>query len=357
MGRVARRDGGSGRGAGPGRAGPPPYSGRARWGAGLGALALAVLAAAGCGSSPGTAGSGHPAGTADVAYAGSLAYLNEKFVGPAFARATGYAYQGRGAGSDALSAEIAAGEISPGVFISVGPGPITALEPKFTRWYIQYAATSIVVAYNPHSKYASQFRAIAAGREPLRDLFTLMERPGFLLGRTDPNIDPQGRAFVYMLELAQAAYHLPAGTVTRILRGPAASSSSSQIFDETSLDSHLQAGQLDAASAFLSQAIQLHLPYIPLPPAINLGDAALAARYHTASITIAGNVTKHGEPLVLDITLIGKPSPAARAYVRFVLSPAGRELYSRRGGYALLTPTASGDRAAIPAAIRGELGG
>ncbi len=325
-------------------------------------LVVAILAVAGlvagCGvSSAPSAGSVRPSGTADVAYAGSLVYLNEKLVGPAFSAKTGYSYTGRGAGSAALSAEIASGEISPNVFISVGDTPIKPLMPRFTKWYVRYAATSIVLAYNPASRYASQFEAIASGKKPMADLFRLMEQPGFQLGRTDPNIDPQGQAFVYMLELAQRKYHLPADTVTRILHGPPASSTSAQIFDETSLEAHLQAGQLDAASAFLSEAVQLHLRYIPLPAAINLGDPAYAARYKQASITIAGNKTLHGGPLALDITTIGtKDQQAASAFVSYVLSPAGRAIYAK-GGYTLLTPTAFGDAAAVPAAIRHELGG
>ena len=133
----------------------------------------------------------------------------------------------------------------------------------------------MVVAYNPKSKYASQFKAIADGKKPIRDLFTLLETPGLKLGRTDPNIDPQGRDFIFMLELAQKHYHLPADTVTKILGGPARHRPPRpQIFAESSLDSTLQSGQLDAASAFITQAIELHLTYIKLPAAINLGDFA-----------------------------------------------------------------------------------
>lgn len=156
-----------------------------------------------------------PSGTVNVAYASSLEYLDEKVVGPAFTKAEGYTYSGRGASSGDLEADIASGEISPNVFESVGGDNITPLEPKFTNWYVQYAGTSIVVAYNPKSQYASQFAAIASGKEPLSNLFTLMEQPGFKLGRTDPNIDPQGRDFIFMLELAQSYYHLPASTVTK----------------------------------------------------------------------------------------------------------------------------------------------
>lgn len=333
----------------------------------LAAVACLGLAAAGC-SSSGSGGSGNsgggkakPAGTANVAYAASLAYLNEQVFGPAFTKATGYKYQGTAGPSDGLSAEIAAKAIFPNVFISVGGKPIEDLGAKLSKWYVQYAATSIVVAYNPASKYASQFQAIASGKKPMKDLFTLMAQKGFQLGRTDPNTDPQGRAFIYMLELAQMKYHLPKNIVTKILGGPLASAKSTQIFEEAALDSRLQAGQVDAASAYLSQAKQLHLHYITLPNDINLGDSAMAGQYAKASITITGSSgkeTKTGSPLTLDITTItgAKDGAAGTAFVAYVLSPAGRALYANKGGYTLLTPTLTGSKSAVPAAIRKELG-
>ncbi len=239
-------------------------------GARLGALlAMTLLAAAGCGSSSSSSTSSQKlSGTANVAYASSIQYLNEKIAGPAFTKDKGYTYSGRSGASGELSSGIAAGEISPNVFESVGGDNITPLEPKFTKWYVQYASTQIVVAYNPNSKYASQFKAFADGSKPLSGLFTLMETPGFKLGRTDPNIDPQGRAFIYMLELAQSHYHLPSSTVTKIVGSPISSPKSPQVYAEASLDATLQSGQLDASSAYLNQAIQLHLPYISLPAAI-----------------------------------------------------------------------------------------
>jgi len=334
---------------------------------GLIALACLGLTAAGC-SSSGSGGSGNagggnatPSGTANVAYAASLTYLNEKVFGPAFASATGDKYQGTAGPSDGLSAEIAAKTIFPNVFISVGGKSIESLGSKFTKWYVQYASTSIVVAYNPNSKYAPQFNAIASGKKPISDLYRLMEQPGFQLGRTDPNTDPQGRAFIYMLELAQMKYHLPKDTVTKILGGPLASAKSTQIFEEAALDSRLQAGQVDAASAYLSQAKQLHLHYITLPPDINLGDASFADNYAKASITItdsSGKDTKTGSPLTLDITTISgaKDAAAGNAFVAYVLSPAGRSLYAKQGGYTLLPPTLTGPASAVPASIRKELG-
>jgi molybdate/tungstate transport system substrate-binding protein len=209
----------------------------------------------------------------NVAYASSLTFLNEKMVSSPFKSATGDTFSGTANASGTLSDDILANEISPNVFESVGGDNITPLEPKYTKWYIQYAGTSMVIAYNPKSKYASAFKAYADGSKSLKSLFTLLETPGLKLGRTDPNIDPQGRDFIYMLELAQSYYHLPSDTVAKILgTSTFGSASSSEIYAETSLDSTLQSGQLDASSAFITQAKELHLDYIPLPTAINLGS-------------------------------------------------------------------------------------
>jgi molybdate/tungstate transport system substrate-binding protein len=348
--------------AGPGARG----RGRRPWRLPVLMIVCAGLVAAGCSSSSGSSGSSaSPSaaakGTASVAYASSLEFLNEKVAGPAFTKATGYKYTGRGDSSGALEADIASKEISPNVFEAVGGDNIMPLQPKFTKWYIPYAGTQMVVAYNPKSKYASDFKAYADGSKPLQGLFTLMQTPGFKLGRTDPNIDPQGRDFIYMLELAQMYYHLPADTVSKILgTSDYGTSSSSQIYAESSLDATLQSGQLDASSAFITQAVELHLPYIKLPSAINLGDAALADQYAKATVTIKPpgmpKTTKSGSPQVIDITIIGKPTPAGTAFVKYTLSPAGLAQY-KQGGFTLITPTINGDASAVPSAVKSELGG
>jgi molybdate/tungstate transport system substrate-binding protein len=329
-------------------------------------LICAALLAAGCGSSsnsPGSSSSSSPAvhGTASVAYASSLQFLNEKVASPAFTKATGYQFTGHGDASGALEADIAAKELTPNVFESVGADNITPLEPSFTKWYIPYAGTQMVVAYNPNSKYASQFKAYADGSKPLKGLFTLLETKGLKLGRTDPNIDPQGRDFIYMLELAQMYYHLPKDTVSKILgTSDYGTANSSQIFAESSLDATLQSGQLDASSAFITQAVELHLDYIKLPPQISLADASMASQYAKATVTIKPpgkpKTTKSGSPQVIDITIIGKPTPAGTAFVKYTLSQTGLAQY-KAGGFTLITPTVVGDSSAVPAAIRNELGG
>src|SRR5580704_6664884 len=125
------------------------------------AITCIGLAAAGCGSSnSGASGTPKKTGTVNVAYASSLEFLNEKDFAPAFEKASGYKYSGTAGASGDLESDIAAGEIHPNVFESVGGDNITPLFPKFTKWYAQYAGTSMVVAYNPNGKYASKFKAI-----------------------------------------------------------------------------------------------------------------------------------------------------------------------------------------------------
>ena len=335
--------------------------------AALAGIVCLGLVAVGCSSSSSTASgkssasasaSAKPTGTVSVAYASSLEYLNEKVVSPAFTSAEGYKFSGRGAASGDLETDIASGEISPNVFESVGGDNITPLQPKFTKWYVQYAGTSIVVAYNPNGPHAAEFKAIADGSKPICTLLSsALQTPGLKLGRTDPNVDPQGRDFIYMLQLAQSYCHLPSDTVAKILgTSDFGTASSSQIYAESSLDATLQSGQLDAASAFITQAIELHLAYIKLPDAISLASAADAAAYKKATVKLENGMVKSGSPQVIDITTIGTPTPAGIAFVKYTLSPTGLAQY-KAGGFTVLTPTVFGDSSAVPAAIKSELGG
>ena len=329
-------------------------------------LAIAAVAAGCSSSSSSSAGSG-PTATASsqatgsakasgpvfLADASSLSFLNDHLVSSAFTAATGYTLDSQANSSGTLEADIAAGEIHPGVFEAVGGDNITPLEPKFTSWYVQYAGTAMVLAYNPNSKYASQFKAIGDGSKPLSSLFTLLQTPGLKLGRTDPNTDPQGRDFIEMLELAQMYYHLPSDTVAKILgTSDFGGASSSQIYAESSLDSTLESGQLDAASAFVTQAVEQHLSYIKLPPQIDLSSAALASTYKKSAVTIKSG-TKHGSAQVIDITIIGTPTPAAIAFVKYTLSAAGLAQY-QQGGFSL--PAIKVVGTGVPSAIASELG-
>ena len=293
-------------------------------------------------------------GTASVAYAGSLELFAATDLGPKFEAATGDSFQGRAAGSSTLASEILSQEISPGVFMSIGKKNIKRLWPaKRSKFVIQLATDPLVVAYNPSSKFASQFAAIANHKKPLSALFKLLSTPGIRIGRTDPNADTQGIFFILMMKLAQSTLHLsydPATTVLGVTKStpfglPA------QMVDEDSLITDLQAGEFDASSAYLTQAIQYHLHYITLPPSLNFAVSSEVSHYAKVSLRLTDGTVEQGELITLDITLVlptsakTKPSPANQAaddtFVAWILSANGRAQL-RIGGYPLTRPVFTG---------------
>ncbi len=337
--------------------------------AGAVATALPLLAISGCGSTPSSPATGGTHGTASVAYAGSLQLLATSVLGPKFEAATGDTFQGRGAGSTTLAQEILSNELSPGVFMSVGKKAIKMLWPDRSKFVIQLATDPLVVAYNPKSQYASQFAAIASAKQPIGRLFTLLATPGLRLGRTDPNADPQGVYFELMMELAPKVLGLsedPAADVLGV--SPAAPfGKPSQIVDETALVSDLQSGDFDATSAYLSQAIQYHLPYVALPASLDFADPSQSASYATVSLTLKNGTVDTGEPITLDETLVQPPTSgpapsqadvaADDAFAAFMVSSTGRQIL-KAGGYDVVPPQFTGasrsdtPSSALPADVR-----
>jgi molybdate/tungstate transport system substrate-binding protein len=231
--------------------------------------------------------------------------------------------------------------------MSVGKKNIKRLWPVGrSKFVIQLATDPLVVAYNPQSKFAPEFNAIADHKASFASLFTLLSSPGIRVGRTDPNADPQGVYFILMMELAQSTLHLsfdPATTVLGVSKStpfglPA------QMVDEDSLITDLQAGEFDATSAYLTQAIQYHLHYITLPQSLNFAVPADSANYGKVSIRLTGGTVDQGDLITLNITLVlpanAKSAPSAAdqaaddAFVAWIVSGAGRAQL-KKGGYPL----------------------
>lgn len=311
-------------------------------------IALTMLGGiAGCGASS-TPPAAKPAGQVSVAYAGSLQWVDDQEIGPAFTQATGNRYEGRGGGSFGIAQEIRSGTIPANVFESLGYAPIRLLEPRLTTWAVSFAASPLVVAYNPKSPFAPQLNAIRDGRRPLKELFLLMANPTFHLGRTNPNTDPQGQAFYWMMELAAKHYGLGAHWAQTVL-GPL--DNPRQVYSEEGILTVLQAGGLDASSAFLSEAKERHLDYIVLPNWLNFADPSDNSWYHQATITLNNGKTVQGQALTVDITTVGRPTAAAQSFVRFVLGSHGRSLM-QRAGFDTFTPSVLGNPKAVPSGIR-----
>lgn len=228
----------------------------------------------------------------DVAYAGSMGSLMEGPIKDAVSKRFGIELHGRAQGSSALARLIDGGNIRPDVFISITPSPMQiVLKGGKAETAEPIAKTEMVIAYSPVGQFAATFAA-AEGPGAMA-WWQILEQPAIRFGRTDPTTDPQGRNIVFTMELA-AQYYAQPDLVKRIL-GEAVNPT--QIFPEPTVLARLQAGELDASSAYKVQPAPLKLPYLRLPDAINLASDRLKSDYAQVSLTLEGKVY-HPEPLV-----------------------------------------------------------
>ncbi len=259
-----------------------------------------------------------------VAFAGSMGSLMDGGVKPTIAKSLGAELQGRAQGSTALANLIIAGSIRPDVFISVTPGPMRAvLKAGKAQKAIPIARTEMVIAYSPKGQFASELaKANQPGAKPW---WQILETRGLRFGRTDPDTDPQGLNIIFTMQLAASLYRQP-DMVEKIL-GPQINPK--QIFQEPEIMARLQAGQLDASSAYKTQPEALGLPFVPLPKEINLGDASMESEYDHATIGLNGK-TLHPAPLVFYAAVLKdapQPTLAAR-FLAWLQGPEAREIFS-----------------------------
>jgi len=277
--------------------------------------------------------SAHAAGVLKVAYAGSMGVVMDKALGPAFATANGVAFQGTGQGAYGLARLLAAKKLQADVFVSVTPGPMRLLQTAgLVKDAAPIASTAMVIAYSPKSRFAPAFKAAADGKPPW---WQVLRSPGLRFGRTDPATDPQGRNIIFTMELAELFYRVPG--LARGLLG--AVNNQAQIFTEASLLSRLESGQIDASSGYQSAVASRRLPYVTLPPEINLSDPAYAAKWYAqATLPMAqpdGTTTNaHPEPLVFYAGVLedAPSSDLARRFVAFLTSAEGQRTL-REAGY------------------------
>ncbi|MBV8528495.1 MAG: extracellular solute-binding protein [Candidatus Dormibacteraeota bacterium] len=289
------------------------------------ALALAglLLPLSACG---GSAGSGSTApsptsskGALSVLYAGSLVNLMEHDLGPAFARATGYVYEGYGAGSTELVSQIKGGVRYGDVFISASPTANAGLQGSANRnlvsWYATFAKAPLVLGYNSNSQFAADFRS--------KPWYQVIMESGIRIGRTDPTLDPKGKLTVDALTQAASTLSIP--SLTSALPNFA-------VFPEETLVGRLESGQLDAGFFYSNEAKEQNIPTVSLTP------VSLSATY---TVTVLNNA-EH---------------PAGGAsFVAYLLSATGQATLTRHG-ITVLQPSLTGDPSAVPSTLRSLLSG
>jgi len=283
----------------------------------LACAALAVAPIRASAGAPPAHGSG--SGSVSALFAGSLVNYMEHNLGPSFARATGYTYEGFGGGSTEVAAEIKGGVRQGDVFISAASSADNLLEGSangdWVSWYTTFASSPLMLAYDPSSSFGRQ---LAQGKP----WYQVLTEPGILVGRTDPKLDPKGVLTVEAVEAAARKLHRP--SLARAL-------GSFPVYPETALIGRLQSGQLDAGFFYAVEAASAHLVTVPLTPAYKYAN-------YTATV------------------LNRAPNPAGgAALIRYLLN-ARRSYTLRKNGLVALKPQLSGRRSAVPASLRGLVG-
>jgi molybdate/tungstate transport system substrate-binding protein len=166
----------------------------------------------------------------------------------------------------------------------------------WTRWYIAFARSPLVIGFNPRSRFARDFQS--------KPWYEVLEEPGLRLGRTDPKLDPKGALTVALMREAEVLYKMP-GLARRIL---GSAENAAQVLPEETLVGRLQSGELGAGFFYSIETAKAHIPAIALPAALAFG-----AEYTVTILRTAPN-----------------PEGAER-FLAFLLGPEGRRLMERHG--------------------------
>jgi molybdate/tungstate transport system substrate-binding protein len=265
-----------------------------------------------------------------VIYAASLIKTFEETLGPAFQKESGYIYEGEPRGSVQVANMIIDGLRKADFFVSAGAIPINKLmnnTPRLADWLVKFGSAEMVIAYSPNSRFFNDLESARTGEIPWHQV---LSKQDFKFGRTDPELDPKGYYTIITTELANMHYN-DSGIKQRILgdnRNP------KQIFPEEILKTILEQGQLDAVAAYKYEAIARGLPYITLPPQINLADPTFVNLYKNASYTLEnGGQTIYGEPIYFSFTIPAtvKNMDGAITFGDYILSTNGKNILKDHG--------------------------
>ena len=218
------------------------------------------------------------------------------------------------------------------------------LMPSQLSWYVQFARNRMVLAYTDKSRFANEINT--------DNWWRIVQRPGVQVGRSDPNLDPNGYRTLLTMQLAARYYEQPR-LYDRLL---AASPARNVRPKEVDLVGLVQAGELDYIWSYESVAQGANLRYVTLPEQIDLSSPADSARYAQAVTRVRGSgvgdtIVVHGQPIVYGISIPAQAPHRAVAeqFLAWMLSSDGQRVVRAAKLDALEHPVLIGTGA--PAAI------
>ena len=218
------------------------------------------------------------------------------------------------------------------------------LMPTQVEWYLDFARNRMVLAYTQKSRFAD---AITPD-----NWWKIVQRAGVQVGRSDPNLDPNGYRTLLTMQLAATYYGVPAMYDSLLAHAP----ENNVRPKEADLVGLVQAGEMDYIWSYESLASAAGLRYVQLPPAIDLSSPSDSARYATAQVRVRGkspgdSVTFHGQPIVYALSIPkNAPHPdLAERFVAYLISGEGAGIMRATGLDVLDTPVVTGS--GVPVAV------
>jgi molybdate/tungstate transport system substrate-binding protein len=199
------------------------------------------------------------------------------------------------------------------------------LVPAHVDSFTVFARNRMVVAYTDRSRFANEITTA--------NWTDVLTRDGVEVGRSDPELDPNGYRTLMVWQLAALA-RKDLGLAERL----AARASARNVRPkEADLIGLLEAGELDYIWSYESMARALGFRYVTLGDSFDLATPALAEFYAHASVTVRGasesRVTFTGQPIVYAFA-VPRAAPhraLGLKFAAFLVSPDGREILRREG--------------------------
>ncbi len=207
------------------------------------------------------------------------------------------------------------------------------LVPMYVEGYVEFARNRMVVAYTNKSRGRAEITP--------QNWYSVITREDVEVGRSDPELDPNGYRTLMVWQLAEHVYDAPGLGERMATRAP----SRNVRPKEADLIGLLEAGEFDYIWSYESIAKAMRFNYILLGDSVDLSNHDLAEFYASATVTVRGatagtRVTFTGKPIVYAFA-VPKDAPhseIAGRFAAFLVSAEGQEILRREGLDALAAP-------------------
>ena len=209
------------------------------------------------------------------------------------------------------------------------------LMPSHVDSYVRFARNRMVLAYTERSRHADEITS--------ENWWEVLQRAGVEVGRSDPELDPNGYRTLMVWQLTERAKGSP-GLAARL---EATAPLRNVRPKEADLIGLLEAGEFDYIWSYESMARVLGLRWVALGDSVDLAAPGLAAFYDQAVVSVRGAsggapVTFRGQPIVYAFA-VPRDAPhraLGERFAAFLLSAEGRAILRREGLDALDAPDA-----------------